>query len=135
MLLMVVCVQNYEQIIDELKNRCKSRDNGTLFIKTEDNKSASIALERGVIVDCRFRHFKGMKAIELLRTVTSGKTSFSKDMVLGTVTDETLSTASVIELLSTTDTSTNKKVVEGEEVTESMLKSLIFKLKRIIENA
>jgi hypothetical protein len=75
--------QQYRQIMVYLRRLCSEGATGTLFVKTQDNRSAQIALQDGEIVGCAYRANKGGSAIPLIRNMMPVSYSFSEGLALG----------------------------------------------------
>ncbi len=52
---------------------------GILYIRTDKNESARIALDKGKIVYCCFRHWQGYESLELLKRVKQCSLRFSEE--------------------------------------------------------
>ena len=96
---------SYFQIISELQALCKARQSGTLFIKTQDNKSARFSLEEGDIVGCCYRQSKGYDALPQILAIESGTVSFNDHGPLGTEHPVLPKTAELLAMLTQKDVS------------------------------
>ena len=76
-------MHSYFEIISELKSLCSAHLSGTMFIKTQDNKSVRFTLENGEIVNCCFRQTKGYDALPMVLGIESGTFSFNEHAPLG----------------------------------------------------
>lgn len=90
---------SYFQIITELQGLCKAGQSGTLFIKTQDNKSARFSLEEGEIVGCCYRQTKGYDALPQILAIESGTVSFNEHGPLGTEHPALPKTAELLSML------------------------------------
>lgn len=68
---------SFQQLIDQLKGYCSSGQSGTLFIKTQDNRSARITLDRGEIIACAYSMKRGTEALPLIRSIRSASYAFT----------------------------------------------------------
>ena len=76
-------MHSYFEIISELKSLCSANLSGTMFVKTQDNKSVRFTLEGGKIVNCCFRQTKGYDALPMVLGIESGTFSFNEHAPLG----------------------------------------------------
>jgi len=69
------------EIVDKLKKLCASRQTGTLFVATKQNRSAQIMIDDGEIVYMYFYNKKGQEALELMATIEAGTLRFQEGKV------------------------------------------------------
>ncbi len=65
------------QVIEALRDSCRSGDTGAFFVATEEGHWAEIVLDKGHIICLRYRTKKGMEAIPAMARATRAKFSFS----------------------------------------------------------
>lgn len=91
-------LQNRE-LIQEVIDLCQQRASGTIFIVTDDDHLAKVALIEGEIVCADVRRKGGIEAIKALAILPSGIFGFNPDMQLVTKRQTLPDTASLIKLL------------------------------------
>jgi len=73
---------DYPQLIEALHRLCSEGRTGTMFICTDENQALRFVLENGRVVGCNYRRKHGREALPLIRTVRSGRYSFSEGMFM-----------------------------------------------------
>jgi hypothetical protein len=74
---------DYEELVSRLKQHCRDKVTGTIFIKSDSANLARFIISKGVIASCVYRHKSGYDAIPLLRSIRSGSFRFSDHPVEG----------------------------------------------------
>jgi hypothetical protein len=67
-------------LVEILKKLCSERRTGTLFVHTDTNHSARIGMDEGRIFFVACGRYRGMDAIEQIKTMQYGKYSFSESI-------------------------------------------------------
>lgn len=76
------------EILTELNRYCAAGISGTLFITTQDNRSAGFVFQNKQILSCAYGHERGLAALEKLKQMTHGSCAFS-DKLIFSIVDET----------------------------------------------
>jgi hypothetical protein len=90
----------YDVLLKDLRQLCKDRRIGTLFVATASNKSASFTLLAGEIVGISLRTLRGRDALLLIKTIGTSRYSFADGKVADTDPDLP-PTAEILEFIST----------------------------------
>jgi hypothetical protein len=69
-----------QDLIEVLNTLCEERRTGTMFIHTDTNRSARIGIEQGRIFFVAFGRYRGLDAIEHIKTMQYGKFSFAESI-------------------------------------------------------
>jgi len=69
---------SYRELVDALRTLCQEGSTGHMFICTDSNHSARIALTGGAITTVTFGRFQGQEAIDAIRKIGSARFSFSE---------------------------------------------------------
>ena len=72
-------------ILSAIFQRCDTKETGTFFISTNNNKSCQIALKNGIIESISLGAIKGSKALTLLKNTQKGRFYFKKNFMLPTL--------------------------------------------------
>ncbi len=68
----------FSKIVVEIERLSKQKATGTLFIVTQDNRSAQMMLDNGEIVYLLFSSKRGQDALELMKTMNFGRFRFQE---------------------------------------------------------
>lgn len=72
---------SYPEVLDRLRTVCAAGRSGTLFLATDDNRSARVAIVEGRIVAVVFQEMRGTSAVARLRQIGAARCSFSEGVV------------------------------------------------------
>lgn len=78
---------SYDELLKDLRQLCKDRRIGTLFVATAGNKAASFTLLAGEIVGISHRSLRGRDALLLIKTIGMSRYSFADGKVADTDPD------------------------------------------------
>lgn len=71
----------FENLGRELRRLCQEKHSGTLFITTEENHSARLVIQEGIITGVTYRTKHGFDAIPFIKSITSGHYTFANKSV------------------------------------------------------
>ncbi len=69
-------------LLNSLFKHCLEQATGTLFIATEDNRSCQIVLKQGALTKVSYGQDKDHSALNLLKSLNTGRYSFSSNLIL-----------------------------------------------------
>ncbi len=87
------------ELLQELVRMCNERRTGTLFIATNDNRLARIALKDGVISAVEFQRKQGLAAIKLMQSILAGTWRFNEELMLVSGVQSLPSTPGLLRML------------------------------------
>ena len=73
----MAAVKSFSDIVADLTECCRKKQNGVFFITTDSNRSAYLTLKDGKIESVHYLNKRGSEALELLRSVKAGTYRFS----------------------------------------------------------
>lgn len=71
----------FSEIVSELKQICNRKQSGTLYITSQDNRSAQVVVEHGQIVFLYYYNKRGRDALRLMLEISHGRYRFQEGMV------------------------------------------------------
>lgn len=89
----------WSELLQELMRMCNERRTGTLFIATNDNRLARIALKDGVISAVEFQRKQGLAAIKLMQSILAGTWRFNEELMLVSGVQALPSTPGLLKML------------------------------------
>ena len=75
---MAAVKQPFSDVVANLTECCRKKQNGVFFITTDSNRSAYLTLNDGKIESVHYQNKRGSEALELLRSVEAGTYRFSE---------------------------------------------------------
>ncbi len=87
------------ELLQELIRMCNERRTGTLFIATNDNRLARVALKDGVISAVEFQRKQGLAAIKLMQSILAGTWRFNEELMLVSGVQSLPSTPGLLKML------------------------------------
>lgn len=67
----------FSELLEVLRDLCRKRRTGTLFIHSDTNHSVRIGIEDGTIFFCAFGRYRGMRAVAEISRIQFGRYSFA----------------------------------------------------------
>ncbi|HRK56311.1 MAG TPA: hypothetical protein PLQ67_02165 [Burkholderiaceae bacterium] len=89
----------WSELVREVARMCNERRTGTLFIATNDNRLARIALKDGVIAAVEFQRKQGLAAVKLMQGITGGTWRFNDELMMVGSAQSLPSTPGVLKML------------------------------------
>lgn len=89
----------WSELLQELIRMCNERRTGTLFIATNDNRLARIALKDGAIAAVEFQRKQGIAAIQLMKSILAGTWRFNDELMLVSGVQSLPATSGVLRML------------------------------------
>jgi len=89
----------WSDLLQELVRMCHERRTGTMFIATNDNRLARIALKDGVISAVEFQRKQGLAAIKMMQTILAGSWRFNDELMLVSGVQSLPSTPGLLKML------------------------------------
>lgn len=89
----------WSELLQEITRMCSERRTGTLFIATNDNRLARIALKDGVIAAVEFQRKQGLAAIKLMQSILAGTWRFNEELMLVSGVQSLPSTPGLLKML------------------------------------
>jgi len=89
-------LNSYKKIIGKLQYLCHKKVTGTFSIATNDNRHASISIKDGRIVGCTYRQFKGQNALENIRQISAGHSTFAPGVLRTSAEDALLPSSNAL---------------------------------------
>lgn len=77
-------------LAEHLRELCECNATGTIMIATDQNQSARIAMQRGVIVGVAHQRLEGDEALRSIGSIRDGRCSFQPDVIIGVNGDQKL---------------------------------------------
>jgi hypothetical protein len=74
---------NFSQLLDLLTELVNTRQNGTLFVRSDSNHIITVGLEKGSIIALLYGAKRGRNAIPLIRQIRAGSYRFEADLLVG----------------------------------------------------
>jgi hypothetical protein len=73
------------EILSELNQYCVKKMSGTLFMTTQDNRSAGFVFQEGKVVSCAYGHERGLAALEKIKQIEIASCAFSDKLIFSLV--------------------------------------------------
>lgn len=89
----------WSELLQELIRMCNERRTGTLFIATNDNRLARIALKDGAIAAVEFQRKQGIAAIQLMKSILAGTWRFNDELMLVSGVQSLPATSGLLRML------------------------------------
>lgn len=90
----------WSELLREIVRMCNERRTGTMFIATNDNRLARIALKDGVIAAVEFQRKQGLAAVKLMQGIMGGTWRFNEELMMVGGVQSLPSTPGLLKMLS-----------------------------------
>lgn len=104
----------FSEIVAEIAQLSKQKVTGTLFISTQDNRSAQVMLDKGEIVYVFFSSKRGEEALALMSTIREGRYRFQEGSAIARRM-QLPPTAAILQALAGGATGSTASPVQGQE--------------------
>lgn len=122
----------FPNIVEAVQRLCTDQATGSFFIATESNRSAHLMLENGEIVFIYYYNQHGVDALEMMRSIDSGRYKFQKGLITDQ-RDQLPSTDEILRIMSSFTQEVDLKSTSAGP-TVSTVQALSTKQKSVFES-